>query len=408
MRFALLTILLLAAGTVFGAWQSVGPDGGYIQALAVDPVQPERLYAVPYEYPANARVFRSLDRAASWSVAGTIPYQSVTAFAVDPHNTSLLYALARGTALYRSTDCGQNWAEAALPGYASALAPDRAVAGRVYLAGYYSYGGDYRAAAYVSTDYGLNWSVSMPAPDTVSYAYAVAADPQVAGTVYLGAYSTQLYKSTDAGASWVRSSSGIPANSTTQALSVNPENSRVVLAAQTDGVYRTSDGGANWVRVGDMTGAMSVAFGAGGATAYALGRSDSIRVWVSDDSGATWFLPRPGYTTLKSAQLQPDPVESQTAWLSSQTGIYRSTDTGANWGPAHAGLRITKITCISASPADPNRLYVEVVDNGVFKTLTAGDSWTRCNDFLSCGSICGIGIAVNSGRDVLYAFEGSG
>jgi photosystem II stability/assembly factor-like uncharacterized protein len=390
------------------AWQSVGPDGGNIQALAIDPVQPERLYAVPYEYPANCRVFRSLDHGESWTVAGTIPYQSVTALAADPHNSNLLYALARGTVLYRSTDCGQNWTQAALPGYANALTPDRAVAGRVYLAGYYNYSGAYRAAAYVSTDYGLNWNVSMPAPDTTSYAYAVAADPQVAGTVYLGAYSTQLYKSTDAGASWTRSSSGIPANSTTQALSVNPGNSLVVLAAQTDGVYRSIDAGANWNRVGDMTGAMSVAFGADGATACALGRSDSIRVWVSSDSGATWFLPRPGYTTSKAAQLQPDPAEPQTAWLNSPTGIYRSTDLGANWGFAHSGLRISKIGCISASPADMNRLYIEVMDNGVFKTATAGDSWTRCNDFLSCGSICGIGVAVNAGRDILYAFEGSG
>jgi photosystem II stability/assembly factor-like uncharacterized protein len=399
---------LLAAGLASAAWQSIGPDGGYIMALAIDPQVPARVYAVPYEYPANCRVFVSEDRGASWSVAGTIPYQSVTAFDVDPHDSNLLYALARGTILYRSTDRGGSWTGVTLPGYAAGIAADPLTSGRLYLAGYYSYGGSYRAALYFSTNYGQTWDVSMPQPDTVGYSYAVAADPRDNGTVYLGATYSQLYRSTDAGATWTRISNGIPSTASTQGLSVNAADNRIVLAAQSTGMYRTTDAGANWTLVGAMAGVMGAAFsGADPSTAYCIGRSDSMRVWVSTDSGATWSLPTPGYTTLKSTVLKTDPVEPGAAWLNSQTGIYRSTDRGAHWQTAHAGLRIAKISCISACPGDPSRLYLEVAENGVFRTADAGASWERCNDFLSCGSICGIGITSGS-REKVYALEGSG
>jgi photosystem II stability/assembly factor-like uncharacterized protein len=194
----------------------------------------------------------------------------------------------------------------------------------------------------------------------------------------------------------------------TQALSVNPANNRIVLAAQTDGMFRSTDAGANWVQVGAMAGMMSGSFTAGAAYACGLGRGDSTRVYVSTDSGATWFAPVPGYTTAKTAKLTPDPVAPRDLWLNTQSGIHRSTDLGGNWSTAHTGLRVTKISCISASPIEPSRLYVEVAENGVFKSTDAGETWTRCNDFLSCGNICGIGIADGGGRDILYALEGSG
>lgn len=409
MNRTLLALLVLVAGLAAGSWQSVGPDGGYIQAMAIDPSVPARVYAVPYEYPADARVFRSEDRGASWSVAGTIPYYSVTALEVDPHDSNLLYALARGTMLYRSTDRGASWTGVTLPAYAAGISPDPLAPGRVYLAGYYSYGGEYRGAAYISTDHGRTWSVSMPRPDTTGYAYAVAADPMDTGTVYLGAAYSQLYKSTDAGATWLRASNGIPYTASIQGLSVSCADNRVVLAAVSSGMYRSTDAGANWVPAGSMTGVMSTAFsGADPSVAYCVGRSDSMRVWVSTDAGATWTLPVPGYTTLKTTALHPDPAEPATVWLNTQVGIYRSTDRGANWQTAHTGLRIAKISCVSTSPDDPSRLYVEVSENGVFKTPDAGATWTRCSDFLSCGNICGIGIARGGGRDALYALEGSG
>lgn len=408
-RTTIILTLGLAAAAAPAAWQSVGPDGGYILAMAIDPRDARQLYASPYDYPDSARLFLSTDAGASWTNQGRVPDAYLTSLAVDPLDHDRIYASGRGDVIHRTTDRGLNWVSTILPGYGVALAADPLAAGRLYVSGLYIHGGNFRAAAYISTNHGASWSVAMPCPDTVGYAYAVAADPVAAGTVYLGASGAQLFKSTDGGASWQRASSGIPSGSSVMGVSVSPGDNRIVLAATTDGFYRTTDGGASWQAVGAVSGAVSVEFSpVDGSLAYAVGRSDSLRVWVSTDAGETWNLPSPGYVTLKTASLHPDPAAAATAWMSSQTGIYRSTDTACNWSEAHTGLRITRISCISPSPANGRRLYLEVHENGIFRTESAGDSWTRCSDFLACGNICGIGVAPGTDLDVLYALEGAG
>ena len=408
-RAVLLSAVLLFVTAAHADWQSIGPDGGYIQAFGIDPQDASVLYAVPYEYPANGRMLRSTDAGASWTAVGVVPSQNVTFFAVDPHHNSLLYAGGRTGQLCRSTDRGANWSLVSMPGYGTGIASDRVTPGRLYVSGYYNHGGANRSAVYVSTDYGLTWTPSMPEPDSTGYAYCVAADPVDSGTVYVGAYRSKVFKSTDAGASWAQVSSGIPTNAAVQALSVNRTDNEVVLAATSGGLFRTTDGGAVWGRVGAMTSGMGVRFSTvDPSVAYAVAREDSFRVYVSTDAGASWTAPMPGYVTGKVGNLVPDPGDAATAYVSSTLGIHRSTDQGVNWHAAHTGLRITKISCISGSRENPRRLYLEMDANGVYRSTSGGDTWTRCSDFLACGNICGIGVGASTDRDVLYALEGKG
>jgi hypothetical protein len=53
-------------------------------------------------------------------------------------------------------------------------------------------------------------------------------------------------------------------------------------------------------------------------------------------------------------------------------------------------------------------VYLEVAGVGVYKSLDAGQTWEKCADFLSCGNICGIGLAEGEDGDLLYALEGAG
>ncbi len=406
MKFCLLAVWV---GVAQAAWISVGPDGGYVQAFGVDPQAHEHLYAACYDYPENSRLFRSTDAGASWALLGTIPYPSVTALAVDPFDARFIYVAARGSGLYRSDDGGASWRMYSLPGQANAFDWSTGVAGRIVAGGYYLSGGSYRAALFVSTDRGATWSVSMPRPDTVFYAYACAADPSRPGTVYLGSSSGYLHLTTNGGSTWTLVNSGLPSTATTMSLAVNSDGS-AVLAGTSAGIYRSTNQGASWtLGTGSPGSVTSVTFSPADARyAWTLGRTDSMRVMVSTDAGSRWTVPVPGFVTLKTATLVPDPATPTCAYLGTQTGVFRSTDMGAIWNPAHTGLRIAKISTIAAGPWNSERAYLEVSENGVFKTLNRGSNWTRCNDFLSCGNICGIGVLTESGGDVLYALEGSG
>ena len=94
--------------------------------------------------------------------------------------------------------------------------------------------------------------------------------------------------------------------------------------------------------------------------------------------------------------------------MSTSYGIHRSTDGGANWHDAHTGLTISSVSCISANPDDERRVYLELYQVAVYASDCGGDTWRQCGYFLSCGNVCGIGIAGGAYPDVLYAQEGSG
>jgi photosystem II stability/assembly factor-like uncharacterized protein len=86
-------------------WTSMGPYGGIINCLAIDPITPSTLNAGTYN-----GVYKSSDGGAIWSAinAGLVgPF--VSALAIDPITPSILYAGGYYGNIYKSTDGGGNW-----------------------------------------------------------------------------------------------------------------------------------------------------------------------------------------------------------------------------------------------------------------------------------------------------------
>src|SRR3989442_7463173 len=89
-----------------GTWISNGPEGGTINALAIDPKTPSTLYAGT----SGGGVFQSTDGGTSWrainsGLTGTI----IKALAIDPLSPSALYAGASLGGVFLSTDGGASW-----------------------------------------------------------------------------------------------------------------------------------------------------------------------------------------------------------------------------------------------------------------------------------------------------------
>src|SRR6266513_354651 len=64
---ALLATSSMTAQGGINSWTSIGPDGGWIFALAIDPVTPTTLYASTY----RSGVFKSTNGGESWSAVNT-------------------------------------------------------------------------------------------------------------------------------------------------------------------------------------------------------------------------------------------------------------------------------------------------------------------------------------------------
>jgi photosystem II stability/assembly factor-like uncharacterized protein len=398
--------LLILTAVCFADWVPIGPDGGNIVALALDPRQPATLYALPYEYPDSPHVFMTTNGGGFWTTVGQLPDYGVTALVADPHQSDYLYGLT-STGVWRSTNAGASWDNYTLPAYATKLAADPLVPGRLFVSGY-EYSSYYSPAVMISTDYGRSWSVTTVGSET-TYAYCVEFDPVDTGTAYVGCTYGLVYKTTDGGAHWTSASGGLPANATFEDVAVNPGNPAIVMAAASNGVYRSTDAGASWAAVSGIDIGFDIAISpANPALAYCLGYASEPCLYVSTDSGVTWSL-KPGQAQQsKGGSLITDPANAGIVYSPGAAGITKTTDQGESWAPANTGIRISTIPTVSSSPWNPRALYVEATDNAVFQTQSSGDTWTRCSDFLSCGQICGIGLAPGIGADVMWALEGSG
>src|SRR5437867_6257230 len=86
---ALLVTSSMTAEGGINSWTSIGPEGGSIAALAIDPVTPGTLYA-----GTSGGVFKSVSAGESWSAVNTgLPTLYVRALAIDPQTPATLYAV---------------------------------------------------------------------------------------------------------------------------------------------------------------------------------------------------------------------------------------------------------------------------------------------------------------------------
>src|SRR5215475_12187015 len=87
-----LTPNLLAQGLTEPVTVSrVGPEGGRISSIVVDPSDSNTLYAVPDYGVSNPGVFKSTDRGATWSYSGLMGTYAST-IAIAPQSPATVYA----------------------------------------------------------------------------------------------------------------------------------------------------------------------------------------------------------------------------------------------------------------------------------------------------------------------------
>jgi hypothetical protein len=264
----------------------------------------------------------------------------VTAIAVNPNNTNVIYLGTAQGGVWRSGDAGNTWTplfdrQPALGiGEPAGIAIDPNNTDTIYV--------------------GTSGRVGSAEPDTVQQPTA------------------GLFKSTDGGASWIALGSGFPAGSTGDAgkfvnqtinvIIVDPATSSVLYLASTSGVFTSSDAGQNWTA--------------------AAGISGDTRSLVLDPS------------TPASARILHAGV--------SGTGVFRSTDSGRTFtqtlsattpavATALGGSGFTRVVVALAPPTSPANvngvqvIYVTMAGTynstpdpvGVFLSKDQGGTWTK-------------------------------
>ncbi|HJX26645.1 MAG TPA: hypothetical protein VJ885_01940 [Thermoanaerobaculia bacterium] len=369
LRIFLVLILLLsgvATAPLAADWTRIGPQGGSVMAVASAPSRPSTLYAGL----SRGQVYRSTDRGQTWSrVSSFASEHTFVDLVVDPLVPSRVFA-ATSKGLFRSTDGAATWVRtdpflsepSGVHSFALAVHPRRPA---ILLSSF-----TFSGVLFRSTDRGRTWTRDDEWPINVRFIEPVPAEP---GTFWLGSWTQRLWRSRDAGKTWTLASRGIPAQSSIEALAVDPRTSRIAYAtvhlhrSNSYAIYKTSDGGSSWRQIRPSA-AVKLTVDARGVV---YGVFEGQRLYRSLDGGSTW--------TRVGAELRRGITDLETTpsglLASTVIGVYRSIDQGTTWRSLSQGLSELSIAGLAITDQNPPRLYASDPLAGIFKTASRGASW---------------------------------
>ncbi len=227
-----------------------------------------------------------------------------------------------------------------------------------------------------TTDYGRSWNPIFDDQPTGSIG-TLAVAPSNPDILYVGsgeglqrpdlAVGDGVFKSTDAGQTWKHM--GLDDAQQIGAILIHPQDPDLVWVAvlghpygpnQQRGVFQSTDGGESWRKslyIDENTGAI----------ALAMDPSDPDTI----------------YADLWAARQGP---WENAAWQGTTSGLYKSTDGGANWRRLSRGLPgleqgLGRIG-LAIAPNDNRRIYASVdarQGGGIYRSDDAGESWQLVN-----------------------------
>ncbi len=225
-----------------------------------------------------------------------------------------------------------------------------------------------------------------------------------------------VWKTEDAGLSWDNISDGFFQVSSIGAISVAPSDPNViyvgtgehpvrgVMTSPGDGMYKSLDGGKTWEYIGLENSRHiaeirihpqhpEIAYVAVQGAVH--GPSEDRGIYRTIDGGQSWEHLFFVNETTGAADLSMDPENPRILYAGmwdhhrspwqvrsggAGSGIYRSTDGGANWLKLTQGLpeRMGK-TAVAVSPVDPELIYalIEADNGGVFRSQDGGTTWNQ-------------------------------
>lgn len=247
---------------------------------------------------------------------------------------------------------------------------------------------------------------------------AVAGIPDQPFVYYMGATGGGLWKTEDAGDTWTNISDEYFKTGSVGSIAVADSDSNVVyvgmgespyrgvMSSHGDGVYKSVDAGRNWVNVGlEKTRQISevvihpdnpdLVYVAAMGSPWAA--TSDRGIYRSQDGGANWekvlFIDADTGASGLSMDASNPRILYASMWDYRRTpwgirtggpgsSIHRSTDGGTTWEKLEEGLPGSMgKSGISASPAKPGRVWaiIEAEKGGLYRSDDWGDSWKRVN-----------------------------
>lgn len=404
----------------FEGWRTVGPSGGDVRTVAVDPKDKNRLFITTLD----GQVYRSVDAAKSWQLVANFnrPQLVLDQLIIDSRDSNIIYTSGFRQSeggFFKTTDGGVTWKEAkelrneaihsmvqstkdpnmlvvgtlkgiwistnsgndwkriespTMPINIDSLAVDSDDVNTIYAGTFWR--------PYKTTDGGKNWKLISNGMIDDSDVFAVDIDPRNSSHIIASACSG-IYESQNKGELW-KKIQGIPSQSRrTRDIMQNPGLPGAIYAATTEGFWMTSDGGKTWALTTQRELEInSIAVNADEPNKIYIG-TNNYGVMVSNDGGKNFVQTNGNFSSRLTYSITPDLERANRLYattINTATGggfIFVSDDGGQTWTPATRNIAVNRIIpySILQDTKNPNTIYL-ATNAGLYRSLDRGNSWS--------------------------------
>ena len=355
--------------TALGAtsWRALGPDqvrdggattAGRVSAVAIHPEDSDIIYAGG----AQGGVWKSTDAGLSWTpLTDQECSLAMGHIAIDPEDSDIIYAGTGeqhfsgdsyyGCGVLRTLDGGETWEQQGADVFVTARRSQGSGGARIarVVIDRATAGSADTTIVLVASTYGLYRSTTSGKKwERVLSGLAtdVLAHPTADSVFYAAIHGTGVYKSTDTGESWERASEGMSfSNARRINLAIAPSDPDILYAA-----FETTES-----------------------------RGAGLRMYRTDDAAEEWELldatgGRCSNQCWYDMTIAVDPDDPETVYFGSLY-LYLSTNGGDTFVQHHSGIYADQHYLDFDTLSDPAALYL-ANDGGVYRTTNGGNSWT--------------------------------
>lgn len=306
--------------------------------------------------------------------------ETIVAIATHPTNPKILY-VASNDQMYKTKDGGDNWeikSQSFTSDRVTAIAVDPLMSSSIYV-------GTNGDAVYKSGDAGRTWHpFNAGLKEHIMIVNQFAFDPVDQGIAYI-ASTVGVYRSENRGRDWSEWMRGMKEVHFVVSIAAHPTNRNILYAGTSGGVYKTKSDGKSWKRV--INGMLPPN---DPATAMALGVNaiavDPLRpsivyaattkgIFKTSNAAKSWDKIGFGMVDDFIMAVQVDPLSPNIIYVGHRSGIEKSIDHGETWTLMNKGLTSANVRTLVVNPHDSSTLFAGMNRGGLFRSTDGARSW---------------------------------
>src|SRR5690242_15150976 len=383
----LIALWMSAAFAAEQPWQPVGPDGGTVRSLAIDPKDPDRIFLGT----SAGSLYLSTDKGASWSRfarPGNSAEMVLDHIVIDPSDSRNIFVAAWNAQLpssdgdlYRSKDGGKSW-EIVPDLHGKSLRALSIAASDPKILAVGALDGIYR-----SRNGGHDWERISPENHAeIKNVESVAIDPENPDVIYAGTWHLP-WKTEDGGKTWHNIKKGVIDDSDVFSIVIDPSQPANLFISACSGIYRSESAGEMFRKI------QGIPYSARRTRMLQMDPTDHNVVyagtteglWKTTDAGATWKRMTGSNIIINDVLIDPR-RSSRVLLATDRSGVLASDDGGVTFTASNRGFTHRQAAALLVDRGNSAVLYAGVLNDkefgGVFVSRDSGQTWKQTSDGL--------------------------